>query len=106
VATFTPPLSWSASLAPHDPLPISTGRATVGRAGRYLPATRADAAACHADDPAAGATPDRRTGFRDAGASGIVAGSLFGSDCATRSEEHTSELQSRDKLVCPLLLGI
>src|SRR5436309_10475584 len=35
---------------------------------------------------------------------GILAGSAIGLLASTRSEEHTSELQSRENLVCRLLL--
>src|SRR2546430_17554321 len=35
---------------------------------------------------------------------GILSGSLAGAEITTRSEEHTSELQSQSNLVCRLLL--
>src|SRR2546427_3763634 len=34
----------------------------------------------------------------------VVGGGLLGLECAKRSEEHTSELQSQSNLVCRLLL--
>src|SRR5258708_25728871 len=76
------------TLSPHDALPISTsGRARM---------VAAAAGAIHAADASfPGRGRDRvctRTRYRD------------GATRANRSEEHTSELQSPDHLVCRLLL--
>src|SRR5690606_40376201 len=81
------------SLSLHDALPISASssrqRATICttiRAARFL-------TAFPASGPAAQATAEARSRKR-----------LPSSSARSRSEEHTSELQSREKLVCRLLL--
>src|SRR5690606_41148769 len=90
------------TLSLHDALPICPGRAPGG-------------AGCGAASP--GAPPDRLragpAGGRRGAPAGLArgthpAGPAVGSDDAPqqleRSEEHTSELQSRENLVCRLLL--
>src|SRR5690606_41356568 len=73
-------------LSLHDALPIlrhhQRGRGPVGGPERAGPHH-------HGPPPAAGGAP-RRTGHRQSSPG--------------RSEEHTSELQSREKIVCSLLL--
>src|SRR3712207_8784920 len=48
--------------------------------------------------------PSPATVFRGRAQSGSPRGTPAAPDCAARSEEHTSELQSRQYLVCRLLL--
>src|SRR3712207_9414476 len=72
------------TLSLHDALPISQCRSGQPREGR-----RAERAPCRA------AVPGRRR----------PPGSTRRSGPGARSEEHTSELQSRQYLVCRLLLA-
>src|SRR5690606_41836162 len=83
-----------AGVAPslHDALPICPSTQTI-----------VEAVLQHArNNPDAGSVHDS-----DAGAGILIADVCTGSGCiaaALRSEEHTSELQSRENLVCRLLL--
>src|SRR3712207_7284348 len=82
------------TLSLHDALPISrpcrpsrpSGRTTAGCAGRAAPTARAGCAGAAARSDVATTRPPTRRGR------------------PPRSEEHTSELQSRQYLVCRLLL--
>src|SRR3712207_8237273 len=78
------------TLSLHDALPISPGRAPC-RPGRSRGRPRAPAPAC-------GSPRAQRRSRGGGSASSTAAG------CPRRSEEHTSELQSRQYLVCRLLL--
>src|SRR3712207_7884484 len=71
------------TLSLHDALPVSTGRACSPRTGTGPPPTTA---ACSSTCP------------------GAATASPSTSRTPSRSEEHTSELQSRQYLVCRLLL--
>src|SRR5690606_41679040 len=97
IADHAPPATSPLSL--HDALPISRAHsagAGYGRAGKLHPGGRdRHAGGCHA-------AVDRAPG-----AAGIAAdrrGVASGPACRIRSEEHTSEFQSRENLVCRLLL--
>src|SRR5207244_13551746 len=95
-----PPLS---PLSLHDALPIST-RSTRIISTRSSPAFGEPAASA---DKTARAAPRRRRGRTClcAGESdGWAASPRSLTPCRRRSEEHTSELQSPDHLVCRLLL--
>src|SRR5438132_11816512 len=75
------------TLSLHDALPISEGETEEDEAE--------DAGACQEDvRRQRAARGDARAGVEAAGGSGV----------STRSEEHTSELQSHSDLVCRLLL--
>src|SRR5690606_41517382 len=88
-------------LSLHDALPISRSRAAGG---------------CRAAPPRSAAPPGRAAGARRSAAQpagrarprppcGPARGGAASAGPATaRSEEHTSELQSRENLVCRLLL--
>src|SRR5207244_8855100 len=81
--TLPPPVS---TLSLHDALPISSTRTSArSRASASAICTRWASCSC------------RRCGCASRHA-------WSGSACTTRSEEHTSELQSPDHLVCRLLL--
>src|SRR5690606_41723849 len=54
--------------------------------------------------PAGGAQCPLRAGYPDPRRPGLSGGRLRRHDHRPRSEEHTSELQSRENLVCRLLL--
>src|SRR5690606_41497142 len=77
-------------LSLHDALPICGGRSRVRVVGGALPRTSARPHR-HPQGPAAGHAGGQLPG----------GGGAAGHD---RSEEHTSELQSRENLVCRLLL--
>src|SRR5690606_39449236 len=83
-----PPPTDLYTLSLHDALPISTIPST--RVSRWVPTTRRD----------------RRSRRRDGKRCGRAASGRpsRASRSARRSEEHTSELQSRENLVCRLLL--
>src|SRR5690606_41224383 len=86
------------TLSLHDALPISVAR-------RH-------SAECATDRRRPGARPRKGAGLRDPSATharcretaGAGAGRLPAAGRHARSEEHTSELQSRENLVCRLLL--
>src|SRR3712207_7091883 len=80
------------TLSLHDALPISGRRWRAGDGGR--PAANARTARCPPDPQPAGRGSARCTS----------AGTPEGRTRCARSEEHTSELQSRQYLVCRLLL--
>src|SRR5947209_13828604 len=80
------------TLSLHDALPISIGEPGAGGPQAARDVREAGAAARGAE-----ATRWRRGGRR-------VRQRLGGDDVPGRSEEHTSELQSRQYLVCRLLL--
>src|SRR5690554_7238058 len=73
----------------------------------YTTLFRSDLHACR-DDPCPHGGEDRGVGEGLVGDQGDRCGALlpqpFGQVAAARSEEHTSELQSRPHLVCRLLL--
>src|SRR5690606_42052453 len=74
---------------PGQATPVTTDDPDVQR-GHYLVEVAGHCTACH--------TPRNRWGATD------LARSLQGAVMPDRSEEHTSELQSRANLVCRLLL--
>src|SRR5207253_10696364 len=86
------------TLSLHDALPISARPNNRDFRGRFPGRRRSDLdsprssvrGALLRENPCANSKPVR----------------LFGKWCAVRSEEHTSELQSRGRLVCRLLLEI
>src|SRR5690606_41707734 len=82
------------SLSLHDALPIYTGRGRRRRAAPARPGRRRAPRAPRRGAPGGPGGPGPRRG-RPCGCA---------ASSATRSEEHTSELQSREKLVCRLLL--
>src|SRR3712207_8323969 len=81
------------TLSLHDALPIS---------GRSLPLCPSARARAPAPRPRTGGRWPRRTSCGNT--SGSRSPSARSVPFATRSEEHTSELQSRQYLVCRLLL--
>src|SRR3712207_8485458 len=84
------------TLSLHDALPISVRRVLLHPVRRHLPGVeRAAVRRPHAEDPA---RADRRRDARTAPPG------RRGDRARVRSEEHTSELQSRQYLVCRLLL--
>src|SRR5437868_13294451 len=96
MTTHTPEIN---TLSLHDALPILRHRIDVSSIATIsmLSYTPANAGFNHAAD-------DRQTRAKGSG-SAPAAITTFGSErMRTRSEEHTSELQSRFDLVCRLLL--
>src|SRR5207244_5112991 len=90
------------TLSLHDALPISPPAAG---AGRHRPGTRQGQGERLLAGAVVADRSDRtRRPAQQRGASPGAAGAEGGSDALTRSEEHTSELQSPDHLVCRLLL--
>src|SRR5690606_42067822 len=91
-------------LSLHDALPISPDRDALQRRSRTCAARGAEG--CARDDrrPARSLHDDseRRAAATSAEAAHHVESER--SDSRRRSEEHTSELQSRENLVCRLLL--
>src|SRR5690606_42136053 len=85
------------TLSLHDALPISP---TASDSGAVVATSRAPDSSVTASEPCTArvrrAPPELRT---STASSTVVPGST-----AYRSEEHTSELQSRENLVCRLLL--
>src|SRR5699024_12711474 len=81
------------SLSLHDALPIS--------GNFYNDARRAHSVRCVLDDVSGGTAVTSYTGILGGGG---AAGSYIKNYQIPRSEEHTSELQSRFDLVCRLLL--
>src|SRR2546430_11828470 len=59
--------------------------------------------------PGVASIPGRRSALvkidKSGTTGGVIGGSLEGRSVTSRSEEHTSELQSQSNLVCRLLLG-
>src|SRR5690606_40988466 len=96
-ATATPQIY---TLSLHDALPISARR------GRGIPPAPGLRGRLAATAGTAGQTtrPGRRRGQRDRCPPGRLVARPSGSRRSARSEEHTSELQSRENLVCRLLL--
>src|SRR5439155_13299130 len=90
----SPPMPYTLSL--HDALPISS---RASRPERTLPARRCDTSARRAS---ALAVPS--SDIREGTTTVQRAHSPFEPKYHTRSEEHTSELQSRGQLVCRLPL--
>src|SRR5690606_39986054 len=92
-----PPPPAPPALALHAALPIAiraSGRAPVASIAASSPSSSAAAPSLSGDELPAVTVPSvRNTGVRRASASMEV-----------RSEEHTSELQSRENLVCRVLL--
>src|SRR5690606_40455235 len=83
----------------------------AGRERRLVPARRArrGESACHPPGAAAARAGDEDPHLSASAVSGgsISAGASWSAStgsCPVRSEEHTSELQSRENLVCRLLL--
>src|SRR5207244_8765832 len=93
------------TLSLHDALPILFSNDTVGLdgvAGSQRPVGRADERVVdHCKDGVAGTLPGARD---DADFAWVGRARIAGEDIIARSEEHTSELQSPDHLVCRLLL--
>src|SRR5258707_11541023 len=79
-------------LSLHDALPISVAFAASSNAASGLP-TRIERPITTARAPSRSTSVSRRSSITPAGVQGAI-----------RSEEHTSELQSRQYLVCRLLL--
>src|SRR5699024_11596070 len=84
----------SSTLSLHDALPISSRRECAhgkgdGRSTRPSPFSD---------------LPSPRAGAREVSAAAVRPGGRCGPGAGRRSEEHTSELQSRFDLVCRLLL--
>src|SRR5207249_11238398 len=99
-----PPPPPTHTLSLHDALPISRPR-RAAQAGRARLRLRASAPRDGADRRHA--PPSRAQHLRGARARGArvpPGGSVGRSSRVARSEEHTSELQSRFDLVCRLLL--
>src|SRR5690606_41623355 len=88
-----PVLSKSHTLSLHDALPISRPSSAASR--------RRQASNCSAAAPRSLCLRARRMTARCHSSS---SGSSSSAAVASRSEEHTSELQSRENLVCRLLL--
>src|SRR3712207_8263127 len=84
------------TLSLHDALPISA----------WAPSTRARAATARRATPGGCATPCQSSSEASERSytSQPPSPGLRAAESATRSEEHTSELQSRQYLVCRLLL--
>src|SRR5690606_40343029 len=92
------------TLSLHDALPISRSWTSPRRRSRLRPGPGRDASATR-PARADAAIAARRPGAYRAPARVLVAGRLHRRTArAPRSEEHTSELQSRENLVCRLLL--
>src|SRR5439155_20232503 len=101
-----PPTPDIYTLSLHDALPISSARAIAEELSRELkvaiiPVNRPGAGGALGTDLVVKAKPDGYTIILTNNAS-LVFRSIL--DSKTRSEEHTSELQSRGHLVCRLLL--
>src|SRR5690606_40113531 len=97
-----PPTTQLSSLSLHDALPIYSVRAVLGhrrppRRGRDPGGARGVLRPGWRPACARGADGDRRTRRSCCAAAGFRG-------LRSRSEEHTSELQSRENLVCRLLL--
>src|SRR5690606_42099695 len=96
----------TSTLSLHDALPISdTDLVIVDEAAQLPVALLQHLVLCHPDTPLAFATTTH--GYEGTGRGYVLRFSKWlGSvpRAATRSEEHTSELQSRENLVCRLLL--
>src|SRR5690606_40954876 len=94
------------TLSLHDALPIS--KALDNRVGCYMAiqVLKELAKADHPNTVIAGATVQEEVGLRGAVTSphAVEPDIAFVLDVGVRSEEHTSELQSRENLVCRLLL--
>src|SRR5690606_41487297 len=96
VAPLVTPATETYTLSLHDALPISAGAEPAGGAGD-VGSRRLLGAALSSPAQGAGAALSEAClagGWRDGAAA----------EGWTRSEEHTSELQSRENLVCRLLL--
>src|SRR5690606_41828068 len=93
ISTATAPTEIS-TLSLHDALPISSNSATIPRTLNSSRPT--GSVGSYRLPPRLRETPLRVSSSAMSRASG--------SDRARRSEEHTSELQSRENLVCRLLL--
>src|SRR5690606_42051187 len=88
-ATSTPAIS---TLSLHDALPISTDQPTAARlTGATTTGVGTNATGTIAQTATTGASDDRTVAATNV-------------ETEARSEEHTSELQSRENLVCRLLL--
>src|SRR5690606_41775731 len=103
LTTPPPPVTYILSL--HDALPISRPLSAARRSGRLPGRVQRSSVG---DAGGVGHLPCLRTGWRLPPRSCLPPGSArrrSGADPQRlRSEEHTSELQSREKLVCRLLL--
>src|SRR5207253_7601646 len=93
------------TLSLHDALPISVADVQSRAIFAELQIVRADVHADLPDDLARGCIEDTHvTWLRIRASIGGIEQILFRMHCEARSEEHTSELQSRGHLVCRLLL--
>src|SRR5206468_5389397 len=94
------------TLSLHDALPISRGDTPVAPRGGPTVVVRAAAAVVHgaATPRRPGIPARRRAAPHRPGGRGRAAGGDGRGGPPPRSEEHTSELQSRSDLVCRLLL--
>src|SRR5690606_39350687 len=92
------------TLSLHDALPISRIRTGSSPPPRPLPERRPNRTARARHRHSSGVSVAGWTGARSAGP--VMATSADSSSLShvARSEEHTSELQSRENLVCRLLL--
>src|SRR5207244_9438865 len=99
----TLPLSHVYLLSLHDALPISCSKASASTRCCWSPTTRSCSCSCRDWCSSRGARSIRcsrrlaRISMAESSRPPITA-------CSIRSEEHTSELQSPDHLVCRLLL--
>src|SRR5690606_41308451 len=103
ILSLNVPTTQNSTFSLHDALPISSPATSAGApvtSASWMPSKRRRPYELHdSQDPRRGPpAPGRRHG-----ASG-PAGRRHRLDGAPRSEEHTSELQSRENLVCRLLL--
>src|SRR5690606_39772800 len=94
------------TLSLHDALPIwgrASARPNLSASARGAGREAARRGAAAAARPRGGARGDGDRAGRDA-AAGLGGPPGGAADAGGRSEEHTSELQSRENLVCRLLL--
>src|SRR5690606_39571083 len=99
-----PPPPASSTLSLHDALPISRRAVKISSAARAAPTRRGSSCV----PPPPGITPTDTSGSPS---TAVPSATITSQDRASskpppraRSEEHTSELQSRENLVCRLLL--
>ena len=88
----------------HDAIPISVSLSVATGEGKGFSPAREDAGQCTQRQQVAVGTEADYLAIDDVGEQGAMAELFALVDVGQRSEEHTSELQSRTNLVCRLLL--
>src|SRR5229473_6309008 len=97
-------LGISTSQAPGSLIPVSQKKSSSCLNCCTTPLGSPCAATAAAQPPSSFITRSRRSRYTEAGSSGGGCGVGWAKGADTRSEEHTSELQSLAYLVCRLLL--